>query len=131
MFNKYITENNTRVTPVTRVIEKTITPNKVTEMYDKVRAQAERDMIQVFKIQSNTLNGVVLELHNQYDTLTKKIMTRFSLNGKEYIDTFVDDINALSLTKEGAFKKLAAHYEKVVADSLLYEAMIITASKLP
>jgi hypothetical protein len=42
MFDSNVYKSETKVVAVTKEIEKTISPDKVTEMYDAVREQAER-----------------------------------------------------------------------------------------
>ena len=85
MLNSYTIKHNTTVTPVTRVVEKTISPDKVTEMYDAVRKEVEEDIIAKVLVQDNFMNGVVLYMENRFDTVSKIILTKFNINGKEYI----------------------------------------------
>lgn len=78
-------KSETTVTPITQIIEKTITPDKVTDMYDAVRKEVEEDIITKVLVQDNFMNGVVLYMENRFDTASKIILTKFNINGKEYI----------------------------------------------
>ena len=129
MFNRTVYKTETIVTPVTRVVEKSITPDRVSEMYDKVRSEVELNLIQIIKIESNTLRGVVVEFTNSYDTATKTVLTKFLLNGEEHVDRRTMTIEEV-LTQENAFDVLAEHYKKVVGGQLCSENAKITFSGL-
>lgn len=118
MFNKTIIQHESKVVAVTKEIEKTITPDKVTEMYDKVREEVEKNLIQKVEVQSNYLNGVIMEIGHEYHTGMKKIYTRFSLNGKDYIESSLEEGQEIS-SKEELFNKLQEHYSKVVSNQVL------------
>jgi hypothetical protein len=120
MFNSTTYKHETTVTPVTRIVEKSITPDKVTEMYDKVREEVERNFVQMIKIESNTLNGVVVEFTDQFDTNTRKYYTRFVLNGDEHTDKRSISKEQM-LTQQEAFGLLKEHYTNVVSNNLLKE----------
>ena len=114
MLNSYYHKTESNVVAVTKEIEKTITPDKVTEMYDKVRAQAERDVITSLRVESNSLNGVVVQIADNYSEATSRVHTRFILNGKEH--TGVETINSRELmTAAELWNKLADHYRETVA----------------
>ena len=118
MFDSVTHKTETIVTPVTRVVEKTITPDKVFDMYKEVRDEVEKNLIQVVRIESNILNGVVSEIVDRYDTSTHKIYTRFILNGEEYIDkTFETDITSMTSTQ--ILEKLSSHYNSVIEKKLI------------
>ncbi len=95
MFDTTVEEHyhETVVTPVTRVIEKSITPDKVTEMYDKVKKECEDTIIRSFIIKDTLMECAVViyfePQHAQY-----KINVRFLINGdetliSEYLPDFV------------------------------------------
>ena len=84
MLNSYNIKHETTVTPVTRVVEKTITPDKVTDMYDSVREQVGKDVIASIRVESNVINGVVMQLNDSVSDRTSHIFVRFTLNGKNY-----------------------------------------------
>ena len=91
MINTQIYKSTTEVCPVTRVVEKTINPDKVTEMYDKVKDEVENNFVRKFIIQENNLHGIVAEhLENQL-TRNKTIIIRFVLNGEEHIIKKIQD----------------------------------------
>jgi len=121
MFDTINHKTETTVTPVTRVVEKTITPDKVSDMYKEVRAEVEKNIVQMVKIESNLLNGVAIELRNSHDTYARKIYTRFILNGKDHVNTDFEDRPEI-YTQEQLFNKLADHYAQVVRNELLKEA---------
>jgi hypothetical protein len=113
MFDTHV-KKESKVVAVTQVVEKTITPDKVTEMYDKVRAQAEKDVISSLRVESNTLNGVVIQIADEYSTATSRLHTRFVLNKKEYTDVKVLDKRE-PLTAGEMYEKLADHYHEMVS----------------
>jgi hypothetical protein len=85
MFNSYNYKTESKVVAVTKEIEKTITPDKVTEMYDKVKDEVEKSFVRAFRIETDILNGIVVEFADKLDTMQRMTYTRFILNGKEYI----------------------------------------------
>lgn len=77
MFDKHTYNSKTKVCPVTQVVEKSITPDRVTDMYDDVREEVEKSILR--KIVSPEIGA-------------RKISIRFTLNGKEYLkDKIVTD----------------------------------------
>ena len=84
MLNAYYHKTETKVVPVTRVIEKTITPDKVTDIYKEVRGEVEKKILNTFIFNDNKVNGVVVEMEPDYAANNQKILIRFSING---IDT--------------------------------------------
>jgi hypothetical protein len=111
MFNKYSYNPRfeSKVVPVTKEIEKTITPDEVTEMYDKVRTQAEHDVIASLRVDSNLLNGVVVQIIDEFSTNTSRLYIRFKINDHEYSDTITLE-KARALTPEQMYEKLMQHY---------------------
>ena len=124
MFNRTEYNSKSEVVAVTRVVEKSITPDKVTDMYDKVRAEVEDAIVKTYKVESAILNGFVFEVHYP----TRELWTRFVLNGKDYFDkTFPTDSFALS--PANAIKALQDHFNKVVAREVIIEAAKATKIK--
>lgn len=76
----------TQVTPVTRVVEKSISPDKVTDVYKQVKEEVEKTLIRSLVVESNHMNGVA-QMFYEFQEGRKKIRTKFNLNGKEYIET--------------------------------------------
>lgn len=84
MFDKVqVTRNETRVTPVTRVIEKSISPDKVVEMYDKTEEEVRKHLIRKIVIQDNSFNGNITLWKNPAN-MVQEIVVHFTLNGKEH-----------------------------------------------
>lgn len=109
MFNTNYYKSETKVCPVTQVVEKTISPDKVTEMYDKVYAEVQNNYVKNFDVKSDYLNGTVVEFSDEYNTLQRKVMTRFNLNGQEY--TFLITIqSAKELKPEQLYEIFVNHY---------------------
>jgi len=101
MFNKTTSirnTHNTTVTPVTRVIEKSITPDKVTDMYDKVHEEVEKTILRKIVIDDNYLKGSIITIVEP-DNNSHRVILRFTLNGKEHI--FSETINSRSAIAEG------------------------------
>lgn len=84
MFNSITYKNESKVVAVTKEIEKTITPDKVTEMYDKCKAQAEKDLIRAVRVEGNFLNGTVFEYRSHYAKGTLLFHYHFVLNGRDF-----------------------------------------------
>ena len=88
MFDKHIRQWDTytsKVVAVTKEIEKTISPDKVTEMYDAVKEEVKKSLIRTYVIETDLVNGVVMDYHELYTTWEKVIVVRFNLNWKEFI----------------------------------------------
>ena len=90
MFDTTIHKHKTTVTPITQVIEKSITPDKVVEMYDKTEEEVRKHLIQKIVIQDNSFNGNIT-LWDDPKRLSKEIIVHFILNGKEY--TSSEEVN--------------------------------------
>lgn len=124
MFDYSYNKTESKVVAVTKEIEKTISPDKVTEMYDAVREQAENDILRSYKIESNTLNGVVIEMRDSIDTLQRKVVGKYSLNGNEYImKEFVRP--DMVKNEQDLVKMLFDHYERDVASKLVKQTLSI------
>jgi hypothetical protein len=120
MLNTYKTNIETTVCPITQVVEKTITPDKVTEMYDSVREQVEKDILRTIIINNNTLNGVIFEKRDDFAGAQTKILYRFTLNGIEYIERdFV--INREDNTEERMINKFHDYVKEKIAIKIIKE----------
>lgn len=104
MFNSTIYKNESKVVAVTKEIEKTISPDKVVDMYDKTFDEVEKRILRSFVFDDNQLRGVVVEYQPLYEQRARRVGVRFTLNGTEHIDQF--DIKEETLTREGAYKLL-------------------------
>lgn len=88
MFDRTTINHESKVVAITKEIEKTISPDKVTEMYDAVREEVENTIVRSYIVDSNMLKAVLLEVEPRYDRRTREGLLRFVLNGKEYIERF-------------------------------------------
>lgn len=52
---------DTVVTPITRVIEKTVSPDKIAEIYAEVYKEAEKNILRKYLIKTNMWEFVVIE----------------------------------------------------------------------
>ena len=70
------------------------------------------------RVDSNLLNGVVVQVADEYSTATSRVYTRFTLNGEEH-----EDMNVLVkheiLTNNRMYEMLSEHYVRVVKNVLL------------
>lgn len=117
MFNrtKVVIESN----PITRVIEKSVSPDKITDVYKDVKAEIDKTLLRTFTIKSTHLDGVVMEFENRYDTVTKILHMRFVLNGNEHIGkTEVQDF----LSEEQVYKELVDFFTFEVTKILMKDA---------
>lgn len=119
MFNT--TNYNSKVVAVTKEIEKTISPDKVVEMYDAIREQVENDVIRTVFVKDNKLSGVAIELHSDFAKFQRKILYRFTLNGKEYLKT--DFEVEENLSEEKVAHMLYEHYRDTLAGTLVKESV--------
>jgi len=118
MFDSNVYKTETKVVAVTKEIEKTISPDKVTEMYDAVRAQAEKDVIASLRVEDNILNGVAVQIADQFDTATSHLYTRFTLNGDEHSNQWIIPTRE-ALNSGQMYDKLTEHYARVVKNVIL------------
>lgn len=122
MFDSTINKHESQVVAVTRVVEKTITPDKVTEMYDKVKAEVERSIIASIKVEDNNLRGVVIQVINEHRNDTSAIITGFVLNGKEHVDRSLVQTNE-PVSVEVMLKRLKDHYINVLTVEIIKVSM--------
>lgn len=125
MFNKTIYKTESKVVAVTKEIEKTISPDKVTEMYDVIKEEIENNIVRKVIINNTQYEGSIVIYKNQ-DDFTDKVITRFILNGKEYIDK--TNIGGVELDKLDNYEEMKKHFIDVVSGKLL-ETFMITKSR--
>lgn len=129
MLDRTINNYESKVVAITKEIEKTISPDKVTEMYDAVREQVEKDIIRTIIVKDNNLNGVIMEVRDQLATLQKKILFKFTLNNKEYIKT---DFEAEKHWSDYELaEKLYEYFKQTIADKLVKDNIyLVVGNKL-
>jgi len=125
MFNKTTTTTNfnSKVVAVTKEIEKTITPDKVTEIYDKVRDEVEKTIVQKIVVSNNIFSGVAVEIIDEASTMSHYVLTNFILNGVKCFDKHLLGDNYITATKDTIIEKLFEHYKQVVAKELIKESL--------
>lgn len=84
MFDTHVTKHQTTVTPITQVVEKTISPDKVTEMYDKVDQELQKQISRRIVVRDNQVSGSIV-LYDMHHPMIKKCVIRVIVNGKESI----------------------------------------------
>lgn len=105
---------------VTKEIEKTISPDKVTEMYDKVHEEIEEHIIRSYVIESGYINAAVMMVEPRYDTRTKSFVLRFELNGIEHIHR--DSIDEF-VGEDQIFEKVRGFYKDAVTEALMKDTV--------
>lgn len=118
MFNTTIHKHESKVVAITKEIEKTISPDKVTEMYDAVQEEVESRIIRSVAINSGVISAATLELQKRYDTMINEFVIRFLLNGKEYIHRGEFSLHEMQ-NVERMLEKTREFYQKAVAKVLI------------
>lgn len=118
MFNRTTHHHETKVVAVTKEIEKSITPDRVTDMYDKVRSEVEKTIVRSILVQNNVLQGIVIETFDDYLTRSRHIHLRFTLNGKEYMDK-QQLPERMELTDDNLVRRLYNFYLSILTEQLL------------
>jgi len=121
MFNSKNYNYESKVIAITKEIEKSITPDKVVEMYDVIKEEVEKNIIKKLRIESNLLKGVAI-LKKDIDTQTKTISTHFNLNETDYFRDYI--IRDDCIVAEGSdliVEKLKKHYSDIVGVELIKE----------
>lgn len=118
MFNTTIHKHKSEVVAVTKEIEKTISPDKVTEMYDKIHEEVEKTILRKLVIESNFLNGVTMETQDRYDDRTRHIHLRFTLNGKEFLERRTLQRDEL-LTDHQLYEKVCGFFVEILTEILM------------
>lgn len=117
MLNTTIYRNESKVVAVTKEIERTISPDKVTEMYDAVREEVEKNVVQVIRIEDNIMKGVVVEFFDDFRNHEKKARARFTLNGEEFMEEMILARDQL-FTKSDAYMFLMTSYTQAITKYL-------------
>jgi hypothetical protein len=125
-----IHKTESKVVAVTKEIEKTITPDKVTEMYDAVRDEVEKSIIRCVVIADNSLNGSAIEMEERYDTSTHVILLRLTLNGSEHISRETLEREAL-MNEAKLYERLRDFYVRTVADEVMRRTIDIIPKSIP
>lgn len=86
MFDQHHTNyhNETVVTPITQIIEKTISPNKVTDMYDKVMDEVKKTIVRSFIIKDSRCEFSVVVFEDA-NTMSFELNARYLINGEEIL----------------------------------------------
>lgn len=84
MFDTHHSES--KVVAVTQVVEKTITPDKVTDLYGEIRKEVEKDIVEKLFFDAGELSGIVVVVKPESRNRSLDIWTSFKLNGKTYTD---------------------------------------------
>jgi hypothetical protein len=129
MFNKTTYHNESKVVAVTKEIEKTITPDKVTDMYDKVRDEVEKSIIRSIVVNDNSLSGSAVEIEQRFDTASHLVILRLTLNGKEHISKEVLG-REVTLDEAKLYDKLRDFYIRTVADEVMRATVDIIPKSL-
>lgn len=84
MFDSHTYKGSTTVvTPVTRVVEKGLSPDKVADMYAEVYKEAERNILRKYLVKTNLWEFVVLERLHQARSFEIELVTMIRINGTE------------------------------------------------
>jgi hypothetical protein len=119
--------HESKVVAVTKEVHKTISPDKVTEMYDAVRKEVEEDIIRKVVVSSNSLNGTVFEMQPNYSIHSIMRVFRFVLNGKEFVFRETEPIEAVPVTLDSLGMKLKAYFVEQLSRELTREVMSFTS----
>lgn len=121
MFDKHVYQHESKVVAVTKEIEKTISPDKVVEMYNDIREELSRNILKKLVLRGNEFNGSCVAF-SEPDRLSVLIRGHFDLNGKPYTFSFRQDENEAVLTRDGLkailFEKVAAAIAVTLTKSL-------------
>lgn len=129
MFNSYNVTHKHQVAEVTRVVEKTVSPDKITEMYDRVKEEVLATLIKSVVIK-NTLFDCAVQIYRNAQENTFQLQAKITLNG---IDIFVektlpDRIHMLTNAEILDFAKNA--FADVVASKVIGSKIIVLKSIL-
>lgn len=121
MFDRIEHKTESTVVAVTKEIEKTISPDKVTEMYDKVRDEVLKTILRTYTFETDTIKGAVVEYVNQLDRAGTKYYARYELNDKEYVIEGELQMEERANSAYSIIEKIHQHYAKEVAKHLIKE----------
>lgn len=136
MFNTTVNEgDSTIIQEVTKEVHLSITPDKVAEMYDKIREQVKNDILGVYEVKSNILDGIIILTKDSYSDRRKVIIIKFTLNGRNYTyEDYITDYDTCEFNsswgmKTKLFDILFEHYKEEVAKMLVLESVEVIAHK--
>jgi hypothetical protein len=110
------------------IIEKTISPDKVVDMYNDVLEKAEKTISRRILIKENNINVSVVEFQPLSDTNGYSYIIRFNLNGKEYIFKKIVDSFERQTLSEGEILALILEYYTQEVTKILQKALFKEAS---
>lgn len=130
MFDTIINKKHeTVVTPVTRIIEKSISPDKVTEMYDKVKEELESRLMRSFVIHSSRCDFAVSIFEEPLRT-DKRMVVRFEINGEETIlEIYLSD-DVLVSVLERNYNRIFEILHEAFLDKFLGKAISFTVKEI-
>lgn len=124
MWDKTIHKHETKVVAVTKEIEKTITPDKVTDMYDSVRDEVEKSVVRSIVIGDNSLNGSAVEIEPRYDGDCHVVLLRFTLNGKEHFSKEILE-REVEMSDGKLYERLRDFYIRTVTNEVMRQTVDI------
>lgn len=127
MFDKEYNNSHhtTVVEAVTQVVEKTISPDKVTDMYADVREEVKSHILRTILSDDNRLYGAAVEIQNDFMRGAKEVYTIFTLNGKEYTNTHIlTDGVEITKSDDDIFMMLFQDYVNIISKQLMKECFI-------
>jgi len=129
MLDKITYNSTSKVCPVTQVIEKTITPDKVTDIYKEVREEVINSILRTVVIKDNRMEGVLIEYQDSYGDFQRKWRGRFTINNKEYLTREEIPLEKFEQSKEEVADQLYNAYKNAIADKLLKESIHLILRK--
>ncbi len=121
MFDKHVYQSESKVVAVTKEIEKTISPDKVVEMYNDIREELGRNVVKKLVLRGNDFNGTCVAF-SEPDRMSIMIRGHFDLNGKPYTFSVRQDEGEAVLTRDGLkailFEKVADAVATILIKSL-------------
>lgn len=122
MFDTTKITHESKVVAVTKEIEKTISPDKVTEMYDAVKEEVEQKILRSYVLRSSTLEAAVLIMENRYISNQNDCVIRFVLNGKEHLHRFTIDKYEID-SRSVLFDKVFDLYRDAVTKTIMNDTI--------
>ena len=116
MFNKEEKHyHNNTIAAITRVVEKSVSPDKITEIYADVRKEVERSIVCAYQIRNTKVDGVGIIMTVIAENYQKKYLIRYTFNGVDsFIEGFLpENLNARAYGVELYNKLLEDLKEKV------------------
>lgn len=119
-----VTKHESEVVAVTQVVEKSVTPDKVAEIYKDSMAEAKSRIVSSITLDNSYLSAVVVTFQESLMDRVFHIHTRFYLNGVEKNRTVKIPRDSLSIhgEKESMVKAIHDHYTQEVSKILIEEA---------